>query len=438
MKKLLLLALGLALVLTVVVMFVTGSVPLFAEKGEVANASEATTQVPTPAPELRAVVAEGVVVPRRHATLSMAASGIVAEILVEEGASVEAGELILRLQDAHQRAAVAEARAALASAEAQYANLEAGARSQEIAAAEAGLAAAQARLARLQEGARSEEIAAAEAALQAAQATLDRLYEGPEEAMRIAAEAELANAEAALRQAQAAYDRVAARSDIAMLPESLQLQQATNAYEAARARYDALFDEPEADAVAGARAQIKEAQATLDRLHEPATASEIAEAEAMVRQVEAELELLKAGARSEDLDAGAAAVEQARAALERAEAGLADTELRAPFAGTLALLYVREGELATAGVPVAALADLSSWQIETDDLTELDVVGVEEGDRVSLTFDAIPGLELPGRVLRVKPLGEEKLGDVTYTVVVALEEEDPRLKWRMTAVVTLP
>ena len=190
--------------------------------------------------------------------------------------------------------------------------------------------------------------------------------------------------------------------------------------------------------MAGARAQIKESQATLDRLHEPATASEIAEAEAMVRQVEAELELLKAGARSEDLDAGAAAVERARAALERAEAGLADTELRAPFAGTLALLYVREGELATAGVPVAALADLSSWEIETDDLTELDIVGVEEGDRVSLTFDAIPGLELPGRVLRVKPLGEEKLGDVTYTVVVVPEEEDPRLKWRMTAVVTLP
>mgnify|MGYP007112023924 CR=1 FL=1 len=48
-----------------------------------------------------------------------------------------------------------------------------------------------------------------------------------------------------------------------------------------------------------------------------------------------------------------------------------------------------------------------------------------------------PGLELPGRVLRVKPLGEEKLGDVTYTVVVVPEEEDPRLKWRMTAVVTL-
>ena len=120
-----------------------------------------------------------------------------------------------------------------------------------------------------------------------AQAALDRLYKGPGEQMRIAAEAELANAEAALRQAQAAYDLVADRTDVAMLPESLHLQQATNTYDAAQARYDALFDKPEADTVAGALAQIKEAQAALNRLREPSTASQIAEADAMVRQVEA-------------------------------------------------------------------------------------------------------------------------------------------------------
>ncbi|HSJ59430.1 MAG TPA: HlyD family efflux transporter periplasmic adaptor subunit [Anaerolineae bacterium] len=436
MKKIVLPALGLALVLIIAVLFVLGSVPAFGEKGEVANASEAATPTLPPAP--RGVVAEGVVVPERHAALSMAAGGVVAEILVEEGATVEAGQPILRLQDAHQRAAVAEARAALASVEAQYANLEAGARSQEIAAAEAGLEGARARLARLQEGARPEGIAAAEAALQAAQATLDRLYEGPDEQARIAAEAELANAEAVLQQAQAAYDVVAGRDDVGMLPESLQLQQATNAYEATRARYDALFDEPEAHVVAGARAQIKEAQATLELLRKPVTANEIDEAEAMVRQAEAERDLLQAGARSEDLDAAAAAVDQARAAVQQAEAGLADTELRAPFSGTLARLYVKVGELAAPGAPVVVLADLSSWQIETDDLTELDVVSVAEGDEVALTFDAIPGLALPGQVLRVKPMGEEKLGDVTYTVVVVPHEQDSRLKWGMTAVVTLP
>jgi HlyD family secretion protein len=267
---------------------------------------------------------------------------------------------------------------------------------------------------------------------------LQRLYDGPDEGLRIAAQAELDNAEASLRQAQAAYDQVADRGDVAMLPQSLQLQQATNAYNAARARYDVLFDAPDADNVANARAGVEQAQANLERLREPATANEIAEAEAIVRQAQAQLELLLAGARAQDLAAAAAAVERAEAGLRQAQASLDDTELVAPFAGTLAVLHVKEGEQVGAGMPVVELADLASWQVETDDLTELDVVGVQVGDRAKLTFDAVEGLELAGTVLRIKPRGEEKRGDVTYTVVIRLEDQDPRLRWRMTAVAEIP
>jgi multidrug resistance efflux pump len=385
-----------------------------------------------------AVIAEGVVAPVQHATLSMAASGIVAEVLVGEGVKVEEGQLLLRLQNAHQQAAVAEAKAALATAQSRFEALEAGPRIQEIASAQASLDASVARLARLQEGARLEEIAAAEASLEASQATLQRLYEGPDEHTRIAAEAELANTEAALRQSQAAYDQVAGHSNVTMLPQSLQLEQATNAYRAAVARYDALFADPEADLVTSAQAQVKQAQANLERLRKPATENEIAEAEAMVRQAQAQLDLMAAGSRAEEVAAAQATVDQAKAALQQARAGLADTELRAPFAGTLAVLHVKEGEQVVAGMPVVQLADLTTWQIETDDLTELDVVDVREGDRAKLTFDAIQDLELRGTVVRIKPLGQEKRGDITYTVIIRPDEQDSRLRWRMTAVVTIP
>lgn len=442
MRKYLFTGLGVALVLGLVLAFVASGMPALTGPRGAAHAldgEEGGTAEAAPAPaEGYVVVAEGRVVPVQQATLSMAASGIVAEILVEEGAAVEEGEVILRLRNAQQRAAVAEAEAALASAQARFDTLNAGPRAQEIAAAQASLDAAEARLARLEEGARPEEISAAEAALAAARASLQRLYDGPSEQTRIAAEAELANAEAALRQAQAAYDQVAGRSDVAMLPQSLQLQQATNAYEAAQATYDALFTEPEADVVAAMQAEIKQALANLERLREPTTASELAEAGAMIRQAEAQHDLLLAGARAEELAAAAAAVDQARAGLERTQAALADTELRAPFAGTLAVLAVRVGEQVGAGMPVAQLANLDAWQIETDDLTELDIVGIQAGEAATLTFDAIPGLHLPGKVVRVKPLGEEKLGDVTYTVVMRSEEQDPRLRWNMTAVVTIP
>lgn len=442
MKKTVLTALGVALVLGLVLTLVVSSVPALRGAGRDALALdgevEGTAEATPVAAKGYVVVAEGVVVPVQHATLSMAASGIVAEVLIEEGETVQAGDVILRLHCAHQQAAAAEAEAALASAQAQYEALAAGPRAQEIAAAQASLDAARAGLARLEEGARPEEMAAAEAALVAARASLQRLYDGPSEQARIAAEAELANAEAVLRQAQAAYDLVAGRADVAMLPQSLQLEQATNAYKAAKAQYDAMFAQPDADLVAGARAQIKQALASLERLREPATASEIAETEAMVRQAGAQLELLQAGARPEELAAAAAAVDQARAGLQMAQASLADTDLRAPFAGTVAVLAVRPGEQVVAGAPVARLADLAAWQVETDDLTELDVVGIEAGDAAAVAVDAIPGLSLPGTVVRIKPLGEEKLGDVTYTVVVALDEQDARLRWNMTAVVSIP
>jgi HlyD family secretion protein len=446
-KRYILIGVGAIIALAIVVVLISGSLPFLTGGraaahaiGEAQNdldtAAESTTA--PAAGETYGVVAEAIVVPVEYATLSMPASGIAAEILVEEGDLVEAGQVILRLQDTHQRAAVAQAEAALANAQAQLAALEAGPRGQEIAAARANLDAAQARLARLQEGARAEEIAAARANLDAAQASLERLYDGPDEATRIAAESGMDNADAALRQAQAAYDPVAGRGDIMMLPQSLALQQATNNYEAAKARYDALFDEPDDDLVANARARVKQAQANLDWLLEPVTENEIAEAEAMVRQAQAQVELLEAGVRDEEIAAAMAGVAEAEAALSQARASLSDTELRAPFAGSVAALHVKPGEQVVAGVPVAELADLAAWQVETDDLTELDIVQVQEGDRVLVTFDAIEGLELAGMVVRIKSIGQEKLGDITYTVVVRLDDQDPRLRWNMTAVVTVP
>ncbi|MGB4977506.1 MAG: multidrug transporter, partial [Anaerolineae bacterium] len=65
------------------------------------------------------------------------------------------------------------------------------------------------------------------------------------------------------------------------------------------------------------------------------------------------------------------------------------------------------------------------------------VVKVSAGDTVKLTFDAIPDLEMTGKVLAIGSLGVSKQGDITYKVVVAPEKSDSRLRWNMTASVTL-
>lgn len=407
--------------------------------GIMATASDATPEA-AEIPVAKAsdqVVADALVVPAKSAGLSLPTGGIVAELLAAEGEPVEAGQVILRLDDRRQLAAVAQAEAQVQRARSALEEAQAGPRPQEIAAAQAAVEAARAQLARAQQGAQPEEIAAAEAALAGARASLQKLNEGPSEGQLVAARADLANAEAVLLQAQAAYDRVKAVADIQMRPEALALEQATNAYDAAQARLDALQEGPSAADLAAARAQVQQAHAHLDGLKAPARSADVAVAQAEIRRTQAQLDLLVAGARHETIAAVKADVAAAEAALAQARVALAETELRAPFAGTVASLDVKAGEQVAPGSPIVRLADLSAWQVETDDLTELNVVRVHKGDLVSVSFDAIPDLELTGHVARSEAIGENKMGDITYTVVVELDEYDERLRWNMTATVII-
>jgi hypothetical protein len=52
-------------------------------------------------------------------------------------------------------------------------------------------------------------------------------------------------------------------------------------------------------------------------------------------------------------------------------------------------------------------------------------------------FQAIPELALPGRVRFAKPYSESKQRDIVYTVGIILDRQDPRLRWKMTAKVSI-
>ncbi len=399
-----------------------------------------SSETATPLPPVKAdtrVVADGRVVPVRSTDLGLAAGGIVSEISVREGEQVVPGQLLLRLNAARQNANVAQAAAEVRRAVARLEEVQAGSRAQEIASAQAGVDAAQARLDAIKEGPSREAIAAAEADVAAAQAALRKALAGASQEEIIAAQAELANADAVRRQAQAAYDQVAGSPNIGSLPQALQLEQATNNYNAAKARYENLLRGPNQAEIASARAQVERAQAALDALKVPASAADLAEAEAEVRRAQAQLDLVLAGAPAEQLAAADADVAAAEAALAQARAALAEMELRAPFSGTVALVDVTIGQQVSPGYAAVRLADFSGWIIETADLTELKVVGITEGDTATVTFDAIPGLSLPAHVTRIRFIGESRQGDVIYTVIVVPDFGDDRLRWNMTAKVTI-
>ncbi len=138
-----------------------------------------------------------------------------------------------------------------------------------------------------------------------------------------------------------------------------------------------------------------------------------------------------------ELELAEARVSSAEKRLAAAQAGMKSMELRSPIAGTVAYLDLKPGQVALPGAVVAAVADLSAWQVKTVDLNETDVTKVEIGDSAIVTFDALPGLEIAGKVTGVSAYGQNRLGETVYTVTVRLEKVDARLSWNMTAMVKI-
>ncbi len=412
------------------------------------------------------ISASGQVRPARWAGLGFPVGGTASLVHVEEGQEVVAGQPLMELTAVQLERAVAEADAALAAAEAGLAQVKAGAPPQEIAAAEeavlaalanvtvaqAQVSAARANLGQAQSGvaiAAAQE-AVAQAGVKVAQAELDRAQAGAAPSERAAAQARLDKVRAAVRLAQAEYDRIGGATNT---PQALALEQATLDLEIAQAEYDLLIAGPRPSDLAPLRAGVEaaRAQSILAQAQADQARNQIAQAEAAVAQAEAGVEAaraqagqaqaaldrLQAGPTPEEVAAAEAAVTQARERLASAEALLAQATLRAPFDGTIGLIQVRQGEEVLPGQTVIMLGDLSTLQVETTDLDEIDVARVRAGQRVDLTLDALPDQVLSGRVARVAPLSTLGQTATTYAVIVEFEETDPDLRWGMTAFVDI-
>ncbi len=381
------------------------------------SASAQSTPLSTSVAKLKedVVSAEGKVVPKSASDLAFRTGGRVSEVLVAEGDKVKQGQPLIRLQDDELKIAVAQAQASLDLAGANLAQIEQGARPEEIAAAEAAQRAAQAQVS-------------------AVAADRDRLTSGTTDAAIAAAQARLAASLVDQKLAQDAYDKVTECFTITKkdggkdqvcpglgTPEEQTRAKLNAANEAVTAMQKALDD-----ATKGSIKQVQAAQ------------SNVAAAVAQRDMAQARLDQLKSGATQVQIDAAQAGVAQAQATLAAAQAAFAEATLKAPFDGTIAQINVDPGQVIGPGLVVASIADLQSWEVETDDLGEVDVVNVQPGQAAALTFDALPGITLNGVVTAITPRSENKRGDVTYTVKINIERPDPRLRWGMTAQVDIP
>ena len=145
---------------------------------------------------------------------------------------------------------------------------------------------------------------------------------------------------------------------------------------------------------------------------------------------------MKEGADTDQLALLEARLENARAQAAAAESNLSNYVLTAPFDGVVADVAAEIGEQVGAESRAVSIVNTSSWVIETTDITELEVVDVAIGQNVTFTADALSDVTMTGVVTEISQSSFVENGDVIYTVRIAANDIDPRLKWGMTVEVT--
>lgn len=379
-KKLLFIIGGL-IVMGILAVVLTNLFPQMLSQDLAASASA----TPTATPLAQMVRARGSIEPARSATLAFESSGVIVEWLVEEGDTVQAGDVLGRLDTTKLDLALQEAQLDLETAQLRLAQAEKDL-AQQQAEAELALRTAEARLA--QAKLRYPSLTAAEIRLQSAREaeahaqdeynkSLDRAWETVDE--------------------REAYRRG--------------LVQATN------------------------ERKIAEAELSAVRAEHAVNAQDVAILEDEIAKTQLQMQKLAQG-----VDPTLAQdIERAQLRVAQAKADLALATLTAPFDGTVIKLHYRVGDWAQPGVEAVSLADLTSLRIETTDLDEWSMTRIRVGSPVEVTFTAFDDKTATGHVTEIATRGEALSGgDVMYRTIIALDAPDPDLRWGMTVRVTIP
>lgn len=287
----------------------------------------------------------------KDAQIGFKIAGRVLERMVSEGESIDAGQIVARLDSLDLAQEVALRKAELRAAQASLAELEAGYRTEEIAQAEANMEKAQSRLDELLAGSRPQEIAAAEASVRNAQVNSSHLKIEFERRSKLLKANTIAPRE---------FDR------------------AKSEYERALANYH-------------------EAQENLKLIKEGPRKEQIDQARAALSEARQHHALMKKGPREETIEQSQARLEQAEAALALAEIRLGYATITTPFAGLVLSENVESGEYVAPGTPVITLGDMANVWLRAY-INETDLGRVKPGQKVHVTTDTYPEKIYEGRI----------------------------------------
>ncbi|MBC8100692.1 MAG: efflux RND transporter periplasmic adaptor subunit [Armatimonadetes bacterium] len=139
-----------------------------------------------------------------------------------------------------------------------------------------------------------------------------------------------------------------------------------------------------------------------------------------------------AGPTSFQIDSAALSLRASESQLRRSETTLNRTTLLAPFDGVVTAITTEVGGFAAPGVQVIEMTDLSPLRL-TVQVDEIDIRLVQPGMTARVELDALQGVSIPALVERVGLLGINQNGIVNYDVALTLDATDARVRVGMTA-----
>jgi RND family efflux transporter MFP subunit len=160
----------------------------------------------------------------------------------------------------------------------------------------------------------------------------------------------------------------------------------------------------------------------------------VSEAQANLLAAQAQISYLKRVRTDQvHIDVAVADVARAQALLDSAKAILlSESTLTAQFAGTVVSVDIEPAETVTPGKIIIVMGDLSSYHIETKDLSERDIPNVKIGQTANVSINALND-NFPGKVTAIDRISTTVGGDVVYKVTIALDKQPQGLLWGMSA-----
>ncbi len=338
--------------------------------------------------------------------VSFKTSGKLVERNFDEGDSVEAGQVVARLDREQLLRQKDQAKAGLTAALSQLRQLRTSIEYQretiagQVEERKAHLAQAKSQLAELEAGSRSQEIQQARARVEEAATGFERAKADWERAQPLYASDDISRAQ---------NDQYKARYEAA----KAQLEQAREAL--------GLVEEgPRRETIQQARARVDQARAA-------------------VRLAEAQrLELRR---REQEIETRRAEIEHAEAQVALIETLLEDTVARAPISGTVLAESAEEGEVLAAGTTVLTIGDLANPWLRGY-INETDLGRVKIGSPVRITTDTYPDKVYEGRVAFISSEAEftpkqiqteDERVKLVYRIKVEVNNPDQELKLNMPA-----